>query len=62
MSAQPQPQRICVVRLNPYYTGSYSMRWQRDSWNYCKPSLNPYYTGSYSMRGKKLAQQGLVIT
>ena len=44
--------------LNPYYTGSYSMRQAkisliRISWN----SLNPYYTGSYSMSSQDFDQQ-----
>ena len=37
-------------RLNPYYTGSYSMRFKTGfSTNYSTKGLNPYYTGSYSM-------------
>ena len=38
------------VSLNPYYTGSYSMRLIRMLLKLQpKSGLNPYYTGSYSM-------------
>ena len=37
------------VCLNPYYTGSYSMRPQTFANLKIYQSLNPYYTGSYSM-------------
>ena len=37
--------------LNPYYTGSYSMRILLDMAEIkIYKCLNPYYTGSYSMR------------
>ena len=35
--------------LNPYYTGSYSMRKQGLNYTVMVRGLNPYYTGSYSM-------------
>ena len=35
--------------LNPYYTGSYSMRGHVAAKTAEKLGLNPYYTGSYSM-------------
>ena len=41
---------VGVLRLNPYYTGSYSMRIAKTVYLIQKQSLNPYYTGSYSMR------------
>ena len=37
--------------LNPYYTGSYSMREIKHLYMLVGSSLNPYYTGSYSMSG-----------
>ncbi len=40
---------VGISSLNPYYTGSYSIRNQNyDLWSMLK-SLNPYYTGSYSI-------------
>ena len=36
-------------RLNPYYTGSYSIRKGEHLTFKNMPSLNPYYTGSYSI-------------
>ena len=36
--------------LNPYYTGSYSMRAMSNKKKLKSRGLNPYYTGSYSMR------------
>ena len=35
--------------LNPYYTGSYSMRVFDQTEIMVMRRLNPYYTGSYSM-------------
>ncbi len=35
--------------LNPYYTGSYSMRNMNENKEESVLRLNPYYTGSYSM-------------
>ena len=37
------------MSLNPYYTGSYSMRLVRQMYFNSFGGLNPYYTGSYSM-------------
>ena len=39
-----------VESLNPYYTGSYSIRRVNYSTGRRKSCLNPYYTGSYSIR------------
>ena len=39
--------------LNPYYTGSYSMRFKLMANNVTEECLNPYYTGSYSMRSSR---------
>ena len=39
------------LRLNPYYTGSYSMSAAvSQAVVVSSQCLNPYYTGSYSMR------------
>ncbi len=37
------------TRLNPYYTGSYSMSFLSTTTIEEVKGLNPYYTGSYSM-------------
>ena len=36
--------------LNPYYTGSYSIRCNAQDVYNIALGLNPYYTGSYSIR------------
>ena len=41
-----------VCGLNPYYTGSYSMRSLPLESSCLRFCLNPYYTGSYSMRSR----------
>ena len=40
--------------LNPYYTGSYSMRYEIQLASKETIGLNPYYTGSYSMSEIKI--------
>ncbi len=49
------------MSLNPYYTGSYSMRLVRQMYFNSFGGLNPYYTGSYSMsiRGQNQRRQDI---
>ncbi len=42
-----------INSLNPYYTGSYSMRKFGSVSIASTQSLNPYYTGSYSMSSEE---------
>ncbi len=38
-----------LISLNPYYTGSYSIRCNAQDVYNIALGLNPYYTGSYSI-------------
>ena len=46
-----------LISLNPYYTGSYSIRCNAQDVYNIALGFNPYYTGSYSIRVKTLPKE-----